>query len=101
MGLILTVDVSDISLTPTSVKNSMGPNLSPNGSIICILFAKSYAEIISLVQVLVSVLSQICLILNASKMVVLTVLTNEAQPPRHLQLLCAEKTILQHRSGQK
>ena len=66
------LDVSDISLTSTSVKNSMGPNLSPNGSIICILFAKSYAEIVSLVQVLVSVLWQICLILNASKMVVLT-----------------------------
>ena len=49
-----------------------------------LLFAKSYAEAVSLLHDLATVLSQVGLILNASKTVVLT---NEAQPPQRLQLL--------------
>jgi len=64
-----------------------------------LLFAKSYAETVSLLHYLVTVLSQVGLILNASKTVVLT---NEAQPPQHLQLPSGETiAILEHNSGQK
>ena len=48
-----------------------------------LLFAKSYAEAVSLLHDLATALSQVGLTLNASKTVVLT---NEAQPPQHLQL---------------
>ena len=48
-----------------------------------LLFAKSYAETVSLLHDLVTALSQVGSILNAKKTVVLT---NEAQPPQHLQL---------------
>ena len=44
-------------------------------------------------------MSQVGLILNANKTVVLT---NEAQPPQHLQLPSGERiAILEHNSGQK
>ena len=58
------------------------------------LFAKSYAETVSLLQDLVNALWQVGLILNATKTVVLT---NEAQPPQHLQLPSGETiAILEH-----
>ena len=64
-----------------------------------LLFAKSYAEAVSLLHDLATVLSQVGLTLNASKTVVLT---NEAQPPQHLQLPSGERiVILEHDSGQK
>ena len=64
-----------------------------------LLFAKSYAETVSLLQDLVNALSQVGLILIANKTVVLT---NEAQPPQHLQLPSGERiAILEHNSGQK
>ena len=64
-----------------------------------LLFAKSYAEAVSLLHDLVTALSQVGLILNATKTVVLT---NEAQPPQHLQLPSGERiAILEHNSGQK
>ena len=64
-----------------------------------LLFAKSYAETVSLLHDLTTVLSQVGLILNASKTVVLT---NEAQPPEHLQLPSGEMiAILEHDCGQK
>ena len=48
---------------------------------------------------LVNALSQVGLILNANKTVVLT---NEAQPPQHLQLPSGERiAVLEHNSGQK
>ena len=50
-------------------------------------------------QDLVTALSQIGLILNANKTVVLT---NEAQPPQHLQLPSGERiAIWEHNSGQR
>ena len=64
-----------------------------------LLFAKSYAETVSFLHDLVTALSQVGLILNASKTVVLT---NEAQPPQHLQLPSRERiAILEHNSSQK
>ena len=64
-----------------------------------LFFAKSYAETVSLLHDLTTVLSQVGLILNASKTVVLT---NEAQPPEHLQLPSGERiAILEHDCGQK
>ena len=64
-----------------------------------LLFAKSYVEAVSLLHDLVTALSQVGLILNATKTVVLT---NEAQPPQHLQLPSGERiAILEHNSGQK
>ena len=64
-----------------------------------LLFAKSYSETVSLLHDLVTALSQVGLILNANKTVVLT---NEAQPPQHLQLPFGERVpILEHNSGQK
>ena len=65
-----------------------------------LLFAKSYAEAVSLLHDLATVLSQVGLILNASKTVVLT---NEAQPPQRLQLLSGERIaiILEHDSWSK
>ena len=64
-----------------------------------LLFAKSYAEAVSLLHDLATVLSQVGLTLNASNTVVLT---NEAQPPLHLQLPSGERiVILEHDSGQK
>ena len=64
-----------------------------------LLFAKSYAETVSLLHDLVNALSQVGLILNANKTVVLT---NEAQPPQHLQLPSGEGiAILEHNSRQK
>ena len=63
------------------------------------LFAKSYAETVSLLHDLTTVLSQVGLVLKASKTVVLT---NEAQPPEHLQLPSGERiAILEHDCGQK
>ena len=45
-----------------------------------LLYAKSYAETVSLFNDLVIALSQVGLIVSANKTVVLT---NEAQPPQH------------------
>ena len=67
-----------------------------------LFFANSYAETVSLLHDLttvLTVLSQVGLILNASKTLVLT---NEAQPPEHLQLPSGERiAILEHDCGQK
>ena len=64
-----------------------------------LLFAKSHAETVLLLHDLVTALSQVGLILNATKTVVLT---NEAQPPQNFQLPSGEKiAILEHNSGQK
>ena len=64
-----------------------------------LLFAKSHAETVLLLHDLVTALSQVGLILNATKTVVLT---NEAQAPQNFQLPSGEKiAILEHNSGQK
>ena len=64
-----------------------------------LVFEKSYAEAVSLLHDLATVLSHVGLTPNASKTVVLT---NEAQPPQHLQLPSGERIdILEHDPGQK
>ena len=64
-----------------------------------LLFAKSYAETISLLHDLVSALSQVGWISTATRTVVLT---NQAQPPQHLQLPSGGRiAILDHNSWSK
>ena len=64
-----------------------------------LVFAKSYAETVSLLHDLVTVLLQVDLILNVGNTVVDK---RNAQPPQHLQLPSGEEIpILEHDSGQK
>ena len=61
-----------------------------------LLFGKSYAETVSLLHDLATVLSQVGWTVNASKTVVLT---NETPPPQHLQL--PRIAILEHDFSQQ